>query len=167
MRNKKPVQEGSQVVAGQAGPLACLHLLLISKRTKNLLETVLGGCTFPAKLMACPQPGLHVWAAEGWHGLHRVSPWPLNVKEEQNQSHSSQFFSLQFGLALVVVSALVPIFAIANSSRDRAKSGQGILSQLYWDKPGLFAAYVDVKMVFSEARVACQQSSFLRSACRG
>lgn len=56
MRNKKPVQEGSQVVARQVGPLPCLHLLLILKQTKNLQVTgsVLGGCAVSAKLMATP-----------------------------------------------------------------------------------------------------------------
>lgn len=75
------------------------------------------------------------------------SAHPLNIWEEQSWSHSSLvFFGFQLGLALVVLSVLVPIFAIANSSRYRAKSGQGILSQLYWVKPGLFAAYAYVRM---------------------
>ena len=93
-----------------------------------------------------PQPRLHVWAPKGWYRLHRASARPLNVREEQSWSHSSQFFGFQLGLAFVVISVLVPIFAITNSSRYRAKSGQGILSQLHWDKPVLFAAYVYVKM---------------------
>lgn len=88
--------------------------------------------------------------AGGCRGVTRaalVSAHPLNIWEEQSWSHSSPlFFGFQLGLALVGFSVLMPIFAITNSSRYRAKLGQGILSQLYWVKPGLFAAYAYVKM---------------------
>lgn len=52
MRNKKPVREGSRVMVEQAGPLACLHLLLILKQTQNLVEVFLGARTCSAKLVA-------------------------------------------------------------------------------------------------------------------
>lgn len=82
MRNKKPVRKGSQAVAKRAGPRAALHLLLISEQTKNLLGngSVLGGCTFSARLVAplrVPSPGFTC-------GLHRPSACPLNVREEEN-----------------------------------------------------------------------------------
>lgn len=70
MRNKKPVQEWSQVVARQVGPLPCLHLLLILKQTKNLLVTssVLGGRAVSAKLMAPPCVPSPVFMCGLWRG---------------------------------------------------------------------------------------------------
>lgn len=71
MKNKNPMQEGSQVVARQAGPPARLHLFINfeANQTPSRGWQCFEWLHFPCQVDGSsvrPRPGLHVWAASGF-----------------------------------------------------------------------------------------------------